>query len=484
VFARFLAAALIVACPATQAAQAPQAAKAPALHPEVTRADIEAHVRFLASDELAGRATGTPEAARAAAYLADVLARCGVEPAGDNGTFLQAVPLHLAEAKTAPELTLVARGKEEIQAVFRRDYEFSAASIAVKDLRVLVAKSADAIPKEDDPHAAILVDAFDKDARTWLEAAGHPDGRGFGLWIRAGSKSAGEERPFVAGKRGDLQRDVGSGAKAPSIKLRGPLLERFRQGEIQSLSMRSNVEERKVQAFNVVGRIAGAGLAGKPGLAKETVVVSAHYDHLPPSSEAPAEGAPAKDRIYNGADDDASGCAAVLEIAGALGAGPKPARTVVFLLATGEEEGLLGTFAYLDHPVVPLAETIANLNVEMIGRPDPLAGGAGHLWLTGFDETDLGRACAEAELPIVADPRPAENFYQRSDNYAFVVRHVVGQTFSTYNMHEDYHHVSDEADRIDFAHMEGCTQAILRAVRLVVDGTFRPQWTKPDGAKR
>ncbi len=478
---------LIVAGAAGQGAEPRAAPVLPVLHAEVTRGDIEAHVRFLASDELAGRSTGSPEAARAAAYLADVLKSCGVEPAGDEGTFFQAVPLHVEDAKAPPEFTLVARtqagGTETIQAVHWRDYDFPAVPIYAKSMAVVVVKSADGIPKDNDWSLALFVDAFETDAKAWFEASGHPAGQGFGMWIKPGSKSAGEERAFVAGLRGEPKRDAPAATKPPAIRVRGPLLERIRNGEIQRLSLRSHVEERKLQACNVVGRIAGAGLPGAPEIAKEAVVLSAHYDHLPPRAAPSGDGAEKQDRIYNGADDDASGCAAVLELAGALAQGPKPARTVVFLLATGEEVGLLGTLAYLDHPVVPLAATVANLNVEMIGRPDPMVGGAGRAWLTGFDETDLGRACAEAGLPIVADPRPAEHFYERSDNYAFVLRHVIGQTFSTYNMHTDYHHVSDEADKLDYGHMEGCTQAILRAARLVVDGKLRPQWSKADGAK-
>jgi hypothetical protein len=447
------------------------------LHPEVARADIEAIVRYLASDELLGRSTGTPEAERAAAYLAAVLAHCGVEPAGDDGTFLQPVPLHRSEATGTPELTLVASAGEKIQAVLGRDFDLNGPPIDAEGMKVILAKSAEEIPKAGAADAAIFVDEFEIDAKSWLERAGHPSGQGFGLWIRAGPKTEGKPRTVEPGSQGILDRDSSQGSSTPSVKIRGPLLDRLRRGEIQRLSVHAHVEIRKVRAFNVVGRIAGAGLPDKPELAKEAVVVSAHYDHLPPKPPPKPPEKPG-DLIFNGADDDASGCAAVLEIAGSLGAGPKPARTVIFLLATGEEEGLLGTYVYLDHPAVPLDQTVANLNVEMIGRPDPLIGGSGQVWLTGFDETDLGKSLEEAGLPIRPDPRLDQHFYGRSDNYAFVQRHVVGQTFSTYNMHDDYHRTSDEADRLDYAHMEACTSAILKAVRLVVDGKLRPAWTK------
>lgn len=471
----------ILAGVALQGPASPPPPAVPALHPEVAREDIEAIVRFLASDELLGRSTGTPEAERAAAFLVEVLKHCGVEPAGDGGTFLQAVPLHRSEVTGPPELTLIAAApaEEKIQGVLGRDFSLSGPPIDAEGMKVILANSVEEIPKAGDESAAIFVSASDIDAPNWLERAGHPYGHGFGMWIRGGPKTEGKARSVQPGSR--LDRDSKPGSSTPSLTLRGALLERLRNGEIRSLTVHSHVELRPVRAFNVVGKIPGAGLPGEPGLAQEAVVVSAHYDHLPPKSppkSPPKTPEAAGDLIFNGADDDASGCAAVLEIAGALGVGPKPARTVIFLLATGEEEGLLGTDVYIEHPVMPLDRTVANLNVEMIGRPDPLIGGSGHVWLTGFDETDLGKACEKEGLPIQPDPRLDQHFYERSDNYAFVQRRVIGQTFSTYNLHDDYHRVTDEADKLDYAHMEACTSAILKAVRLVADGKLRPVWTK------
>ena len=150
----------------------------------------------------------------------------------------------------------------------------------------------------------------------------------------------------------------------------------------------------------------------------------------------------------------------------------------MFLLATGEEVGLLGTSYYLEHPAEPLDHTVANLNFEMIGRPDPKIGGAGAMWLTGYELTNLGAAFTAAGIAIHVDPRPEQHFFQRSDNYAFVREGVVGQTFSTFNLHADYHHVTDEADRLDYAHMESCVREAYRAVKLVADGTLTPSWTE------
>jgi hypothetical protein len=445
------------------------------IRPEVTRAEIEAHVRYLASDELAGRKTGSEGAVLAANHLAMVLKACGVEPAGDEGTFLQAVPVARVRATAVPELSLRLRGQPggtRFSPVFGQDFEVTRAAFDRADLRVLAASTAKEIPAKKDPEAALFLDTGRSEARRWLDESGHPNGDGFALVIYAGSERPGEPKSEAgSGESITLVRAGGAGER-PRLTVRGTLLERFRRSEFESLSLRTHVVSDSPPAFNVVGRISGAGREGDPSLASEAVVVSAHYDHLGIDEKAAA----GEDRVHNGADDDASGCAAVLEVAGALAAGRKPARTVIFLLATAEEVGLLGTKHYLDHPAVPLEKTIANLNVEMIGRPDALVGGPGKLWLTGFERTDLGAACTGAGLGIVADPRPDQQFFERSDNYAFVMRGIVGQTFSTYDLHEDYHHVDDEADRLDYDHMEKCVESVLGAVRLVADGDLRPKW--------
>jgi len=221
-------------------------------------------------------------------------------------------------------------------------------------------------------------------------------------------------------------------------------------------------------AVNVVGILRGAD----PQLRNEAVVVTAHYDHV--GIRAAVNG----DSIYNGADDNASGTVAVLEVARLL-ARRAPKRTVVFVLVTGEERGGYGSRWYLEHPVLPLRQTVANLNIEMIGRPDSLAGGLGKAWLTGFDRSTMGAMLREAGIPLVPDPRPEQRFFERSDNIAFARRGVPAHTISSYNLHLDYHRPSDEVRFADPAHMAAVIAAAARAVRLLADGPA-PQWAPGD----
>jgi hypothetical protein len=216
---------------------------------------------------------------------------------------------------------------------------------------------------------------------------------------------------------------------------------------------------------NVVGILPGSDSV----LGRETVIVGAHYDHL---GIGPAV---AGDSIYNGADDDGSGVIATLAIARALTSGPPLKRTVLFLLTTGEEVGLLGTRWYVAHPIVPLDQTVADLQIEMIGRPDPLVGGPGIGWLTGYERSTMGDIAKRAGLPIAPDPRPLQRFFERSDNIAFAMLGIPAHTVSSYGMHTDYHAPSDEVAKIDFPHMARVVEATARLVRLLAEGP-NPEW--------
>jgi hypothetical protein len=220
---------------------------------------------------------------------------------------------------------------------------------------------------------------------------------------------------------------------------------------------------------NVVGILRGSDSS----LGKEHLVVGAHYDHI--GVGAPVDG----DSINNGADDDASGTIAVLEVARPLAQGPRPRRTIVFAAFTNEEGGGTGSQWYLDHPVLPLDSMVAQLQIEMIGRPDSLAGGAGRAWLTGYERSTMGDALAAAGIPIVADPHPDQSFFFRSDNIRFAQQGIVAHTISSYNLHGDYHQPSDDVSHVDGAHIAAVINATARAARLLADGE-RPTW-KPGG---
>lgn len=232
--------------------------------------------------------------------------------------------------------------------------------------------------------------------------------------------------------------------------------------------------ERRREAWNVLGIVPGAD----PERAHEVIIVGAHYDHL--GIGQPVDG----DSIYNGADDDASGTVAALEIARALVRdGQPPGRSVLVALFSAEEIGLLGPRWFLEHPTVPVDSIVADLQIEMIGRPDSLAGGHGRGWLTGYERSTMGDLLQEQGSPVVPDPRPEMRFFFRSDNLPFARAGIPAHTLSSYNLHEEYHTPDDEADRVDPEHMAALTEAALEMVRGLAAGE-RPRWHeggRPEG---
>ncbi len=439
----------------------------------VTAEQIEQKLRFLASDEMRGRDTGSPESVRAAEWMAALLERAGVAPGGDvvdgEPTYLQAIGVRGIRVTELPRLALV--GEEGALGRLEHGADFDLVN-ARRQLGVLSVVHVDAtedVPSEPSLEVALFLDGSNSDRRDWLEVAGTPDGAGWGALIHPGSKERrAPERATVP---------LAANGLVTTLRVHGPLLKHLRDGAPRTIALELAVEAESTPAYNVVGTIAGAGTAQEPELADEIVVYTAHYDHLGIRAPRPDD-PPDVDLVMNGADDDASGTVAVLEIAEALAAGPPPARTLVFLLVTGEERRLIGTRYYIDALAHPLERIVCNLNFEMVGRPDELVGGAGKLWLTGYERSTLGAAFRDAQIAVSPDLRPEQNFFRRSDNIEFAMRGVVAHTLSSYNMHQDYHRPSDEVDTIDFEHMQAAVQAGLAAARMLADGSVDPAWNE------
>jgi hypothetical protein len=220
----------------------------------------------------------------------------------------------------------------------------------------------------------------------------------------------------------------------------------------------------RTETWNAIGILRGSDAAS------EVVLLSAHLDHLgigPPNA--------AGDSIYNGADDDASGTTAVLALAQALATGPRPRRTVIFILFGSGELGGLGNAGFLAHPPVPLASIVANLEFEMIGRSDA-AIPSDSLWLTGFERSNLGPELARHGAHLLADPHPAQGFFQRSDNIALARQGIVAQTVSSYGLHKDYHQPSDDLSKIDFNHLDSAIASMIEPIRWLANSPWKPAW--------
>ncbi len=231
----------------------------------------------------------------------------------------------------------------------------------------------------------------------------------------------------------------------------------------------------RTETWNAVAILPGSDAK----LKDEVILLTAHLDHLG-VLKVPVKG----DVINNGADDDASGTTAVLNLARTLAVGKPLKRTVVFALFGSEELGGYGNRGFLQHPPVPVAQIVANLEFEMIGRPDA-AVPEGTLWLTGFDRSNLGPELAKHGAHLVNDPHPKENFFRRSDNYALAQQGIIAHTVSSFGLHTDYHQVSDELKTIDFTHMTEAIASMEGPVRWLADTEWKPTWNpggKPEAA--
>jgi aminopeptidase YwaD len=404
--------------------------------------DLQAHVRALTAPEMEGRGSGTEGGERAARYIASVLARAGLQPGGDAGTFFQefvvgetprvgALSRLSASGAGAPELpvgrawtphggSVSGRVSAELIFVGHDDY----ASVDVRDRIALALAPPPAAPsgasrleqliaaRRAGARALLLVE----DRLPPVTATATPVALLSGSLTRAGA----EALLACSGWSLDaLTRAAGSPAAATT-------------GVRVDLSVEVVREPRR--AANVIGILPG----GDPALAGEAVVVGAHYDHLGREGGA----------VYHGADDNASGTAVVLGLAQSLAA-TRPGRTLLFTLFAGEEIGLVGSAHYVREPsAVPVARIAAMLNFDMVGRLE------GRRLLVGGVATGGGlRAVVEAagrEAGLDLDLRAGGA--GPSDHARFYAADVPVLFFHS-GRHADYHRPSDTAEKLDTAGM-------------------------------
>jgi hypothetical protein len=230
----------------------------------------------------------------------------------------------------------------------------------------------------------------------------------------------------------------------------------------------------QTRIHNVVGVLRGSDAA----LRDSYVLVTAHYDHL--GVQGTGEG----DHIYKGANDDASGTASVIEIANALASQPERAkRSIVFITFFGEELGLLGSRYYGTHPIFPLAKTVADLNLEQLGRTDVDGGSSVSVVnVTGYDFSTLTDAVRQAGdatgLKVMKDEQRNVRYFARSDNQALADVGVPAHTLSVGYMFPDQHKVSDEWQKLDYDNMARVARTVALAVFRVADSPETPQWKK------
>jgi hypothetical protein len=432
--------------------------------------DIRAELGFLASDAMQGRGSGTNNERLAAEYIGSQFRSFGLDPGGDAGAsgnkdFVQRVTLESTRFSAPPSFK-VTSGANTARWEFGKDFlvSFLRATQISGDIQVIDSTGTPAkgsvvvIKSLSDPQKR-------QDTIMRVYSAGAAAVALLETENNKRSREAGNARlPSLPGR---IAGDANGDRPFAVINLRQEALDALTamgDGAKAEFSGQTEAAESR-STWNAVGILRGSD----PKAASQVIVLSAHLDHLGVNEAASG------DKIFNGADDDASGCVAVLEMARVFAAGRRPRRTIYFVCFGSEESGGYGSRYFIANSSVPLTDMVANLNFEMLGRPDAKVA-AGMLWLTGFERSDLGPTLARQGAAIVADPHPEQNFFQRSDNYTLAVKGVVAHTVSSFGLHTDYHRASDEISKIDFPFMTRSLNSLVGPIRWLANSNFRPAW--------
>lgn len=460
----------------------------------ITPTDINARIAFLASDALRGRDTPSHGLEVAAEYIAGEFARIGLEPHGDRGTFLQRYPFTTRSLRSDSVALRVTTGGATTSLAFGSDlFVWPGTPAGANRELVFVGTS---VPEASGELRGRIPIVFVSGAmdRTWRSAVQS---------ARNASGSTGASALLVVLDPSITSQDIGQRATAFSatsavtpIPVSGfvrydrarelfraagqdldALIARARSGQSAPTRLANTtvqfvtpVSTNVQRPPNVVAILPGSD----PELRNTYVVLSAHMDHIG-VGRPDARG----DSVNNGADDDASGSSAVLEVAEAFATMPKaPARSIIFLTVSGEEKGLLGSRYFVEHPVVPIESMVANINIDMIGRnaPDSVVA-------IGQDYSSLGpltqevvRNHPELGITVARDIWPQERFFFRSDHYSFA-RKEVPAIFFFAGVHADYHRPSDEVEKIDANKAARIARLVYYLALVIANRREPPKWS-------
>jgi hypothetical protein len=499
------------------------------------QAAMKAHVMFLASDAMRGREAGSAEYDIAAQYVAAQFYAAGLRPAGDDGGYLQRVPLVTYKAADKGNMVLSRPGTSPLTFVFGEDYAPGvdpakrATTVDAPVIFVGYGIVAPHVKRDDyagvDARGKIVAyfggapDSLQSEERAHFSSAGTkqaiaaahgavgtltleragPRSTPFArtaeawdrvrtIWANADGTGKAEGAPMLGTLSQPGAAKLFAGARTPwtqVTKLAANSEARFKAEQLPgnlTIALHTNFEPKT--SSNVVGLIPGSDAA----IGKQVVILSAHLDHVG-VGKADAAG----DTIYNGAEDNAVGIASLIEEARRFKAsGKPPRRTIMFLAVTAEEKGLVGSDYFANHPTVPLASIVADVNLDM----PIITYKFEDMTVFGADRSTLGpivaKAAATKGVVMSPDPDPAMGLFVRSDHYRFVQKGVpsvflwpgkkgAGKAAWDDFFAHHYHQPSDEITLpLDWAQGVRFVETNYAIAREIADGDERPRWNKDD----
>jgi hypothetical protein len=432
---------------------------------------VRAHEEFLASDVMAGRGSATRDEEIAATYVASEFMGYGLKPAPGMSGYIQSAeivsPVLDGHATVSAGDVALSEGADfDLVTSTGRSISGQMVRMTAKDV-ASAHLPAGAVVMIDGPVDANTVFRLQRPlTRAGASALVLPDTGDLGqLFNMVGSKTETpirlKEATSMYGRMTTLVLHVDAWTR----------MHKLAESSTVAVSVHEVPPAKPRMTFNAIGYLPGS----EPNAG--TILVTAHLDHL--GVGRPVNG----DAIYNGANDDAAGTTAVLEMAHALAAGPKLKRSVLFVCYGSEEAGELGSTYFGLHPPVPLKSLVANLEFEMIGSQDPKMP-KGVLLFTGWERSNLGPTLKAHGALLGPDPYPEQHFFERSDNYALALQGVVAHTAAGWGTVPTYHQPDDDLNHLDVPFMTAAIQSLIEPVRWLADSNFKPEWVAGGQPKR
>ncbi|WP_378172037.1 M28 family peptidase [Aquimarina sp. SS2-1] len=447
----------------------------------VSKSEIEGHIYFLASDELKGRQTGTPENKIAAQYLANMLRGYGVKPVAKNNSYFQKVTLNTTSSFTKSTLNIGDFTTSKIVTINKTNTSFSGPIVflnyglpedyknvdvkgkivvtysGTKDnsnLRFAFSKIQEKTLLAKEKGATGIIEVNSIDDRTWSQLEHSFNGEK--MSVSEEEKTNNFTYLWINDQKEEISKFF-EAKKEVSASL-----------EIQG------IKKDTVVSQNVVGMVEGTD----PKLKNEFIIYSAHYDHVGIGKAID------NDSIYNGARDNAVGTVTVLSAAENIAKYPTK-RSALFILFTGEEKGLLGSKWYVNHPMIPLNQMVYCFNSDNGGYNDTSIA-----TIVGLERTtaaeDIKKATTPFGLKAIDDPAPEQGLFDRSDNVHFAAKGIPAPTFSMgftafdEEITKYYHQVTDNPDTLDYDYLLKFFQSYVLACRNIANNPETPFWVEGD----